>query len=188
MLTARRRHFAGPVSGRCLQACRDSEPGRDPSSSSSRSPRYVSMTSTSAAVTGIGSPRLSRTTGSPPDKTGAPGGGLIDGFGAVTALARDDRRREGGPRQLGRSVLLPISPPAQGTAGVVWSPCLAPMTMTRAGRHGLGQVGTPHSGADHPEPLTTRRVGTPCSAQRGKATRRSETTRVATVGALARSI
>jgi hypothetical protein len=146
------------------------------------------MTSTSAAVTGIGSPRLSRTTGSPPDKAGAPGAGLIDGFGAVTALACDDRRREGGPRQLGGSVLLPISLPAQGSASVVWSPCLAPRTMTRAGCHGVGQVGTPHSGGDHPEPLTTRRVGTPCSAQRAKATRRADTTRVAAVGALARSI
>jgi hypothetical protein len=146
------------------------------------------MTSTSAAVTGIGSPRSSRTTGSQPDKAGAPGVGSIDGFGAVTALACDDRRREGGPRQLGGSVRLPISPPAQGSAGVVWSPCLAPRTMTRAGCHGVGQVGTPHSGADHPEPLTTRRVGTPCSAQRAKATRRSDSTRTAAVGALARSI
>ena len=117
---ARRGHFAhAHVRGRRLQACRESEPARDPSSSSSRGPRYVSMTSTSAAATGIGSPRLSRTKGSPPDKAGAVGAGLIDGFGAVTALACDDRRREGGPRQLGGSVLLPISSPVQGSAGVV---------------------------------------------------------------------
>jgi hypothetical protein len=80
------------------------------------------MTSTSAAVTGIGSPRSSRTTGAPPDKAGVPGAGLIDGFAAVTALACDDRRREGGPRQLGGSVLLPISPPAEASAGVLENP------------------------------------------------------------------
>ena len=117
---ARRGHFAhAHVRGRRLQACRESEPARDPSSSSSRGPRYVSMTSTSAAATGIGSPRSSRTTGSPPDKAGAPGVGSINGFAVVTALACDGRRREGGPRQLGGSLLLPISPPAQGAAGVV---------------------------------------------------------------------
>jgi hypothetical protein len=119
MLTTRRRGTSPTlVSAQRLQACCDSEPGRDPSSSSSRGPRYVSMTSTSAAITGIGSPRSSRTTGPPADKAGAPGGS-IDGFGAVTALACDDRRRKGGPRQLGGSVLLPMSLPAEASAGVL---------------------------------------------------------------------
>jgi hypothetical protein len=41
-------------------------------------------------------------------------------------LACDDRRREGGPRQLGGSVLLPISPPAEASAGVLENPAAHP--------------------------------------------------------------
>ena len=96
-----------------LQACSGSEAAFDEANSSSRaSPRYVSMTFTSAAQIGTGCPRLSPTRGSP-------SGDALRGGAARPAAPRAGRSRPsgGGPRQLGSSMPGPRTVSVAASAG-----------------------------------------------------------------------
>ena len=139
-----------------LQACSGSEAAFDEANSSSRaSPRYVSMTFTSAAQIGTGCPRLSPTRGSP-------SGDALRGGAARPAAPRAGRSRPsgGGPRQLGSSMPGPRTVSVAASAGRIRCASRQPVR-TIASASWLGVAG---SGPTQPARTSVHRKPYPSTA------------------------
>ena len=146
-----------------LQACPGPEFAFDEANSSSRtSPRYVSMTFTSAAQTGTDCPRLSSTNGSPSG----------DAFGAgaacpaEVAMRRPDRRcsRAGGPRQLRGSVPVARMVSVATSAGRVRS-ASRQLVRTTTSAAWFGFVSARSDASQFHPALTASRTREPSAAQ-----------------------